>query len=218
MSGSGTQRRQKQVRRALWTFLALNLLTAAIKTAWGVVSRSSAMFADGIHSLSAALGNLVGLTAMFFIGDAHDEARYPQGHLYEHIASAAVGVIMLAVAARIGWTSGESLVSLLAHGVGPAVQITPASFAVMAVCIAINLSVVWYARKTGRASRSPVLMAAASHTLSDVWSTCGVVISSVLVKVGFPVADSVVGLAIAGIIAFSAFGILRNAAPAIMGK
>lgn len=63
----------------LWQILALNVVVAAAKTVWGLVSNSSAMFADGIHSLTDGASNVVALIAMTAASKPLDE-NHPYGH------------------------------------------------------------------------------------------------------------------------------------------
>ena len=63
MSG-GTEARSRGIKRVLWQILVLNVVVSAAKAIWGLVSGSTAMLADGIHSLTDASGNVVALVAM----------------------------------------------------------------------------------------------------------------------------------------------------------
>jgi len=62
------------------------------------------------------------------------------------------------------------------------------SFAIMLVTLVINIFVVWYETRRGKALDSDVLQSDAKHTLSDIWVTLGVIVSLVLVKMGVPIA------------------------------
>ena len=58
MAGS-VDSRAHGIKLVLWQILILNLLVSAAKAAWGLVSGSTAMVADGIHSLTDGAGNVV---------------------------------------------------------------------------------------------------------------------------------------------------------------
>ncbi len=44
--------RTKGISKVLWQILFLNVLVAVAKVAWGIISGSTAMLADGIHSFT----------------------------------------------------------------------------------------------------------------------------------------------------------------------
>jgi cation diffusion facilitator family transporter len=55
-----------------------------------------------------------------------------------------------------------------------------------------------------------VLQSDAKHTLSDIWVTCGVIISLVLVRMGVAIADPVVGLFVAVAIVWAAIEVFKG--------
>ena len=67
------------IKVVLWQILVLNIVVAVAKAAWGLISGSTAMFADGIHSLTDASSNVVALVAMAAAGKPIDES-HPYGH------------------------------------------------------------------------------------------------------------------------------------------
>ena len=52
------------ISRVLWQILFLNVVVAGAKAAWGILSGSTAMLADGSHSFTERVGNVVALIAM----------------------------------------------------------------------------------------------------------------------------------------------------------
>lgn len=201
--------RSRGIQRVLWQILALNVLVAVAKAGWGLVSHSTAMFADGIHSLTDGASNVVALVAMTAASRPLD-ADHPYGHhKYESFASAIIGVMLLLAAWRVASQAIGSLVAFAQHGTLPAVEVTAVSFAVMLATLAINVFVVWFESRRGRQLGSDVLQADARHTLSDIWVTLGVIVSLLLVKLGVPVADPIVGLFVAVAIVYAAFQVLR---------
>ena len=76
--------------------------------------------------------------------------------------------------------------------------------------LAVNLFVTTWERRAGKRLGSEVLVADASHTLSDVLVSTGVIVSLVLVRAGFETADGVVALLVAAAILHTSWGILRG--------
>ncbi len=203
--------RTQGISRVLWQILFLNVIVAAAKSAWGLLSGSTAMFADGIHSFTDGSGNIVALIAMKAANKPPDE-DHPYGHhKYESFASAAIGLMLCFAAFRVVSGSVAALSAFARTGVHPKVEVTTTSFAVMIITLAINLFVVWFETRRGKELGSDVLQADAKHTLSDVWVTLGVLVSLILVKVGVPIADPIVGLFVAFAIVWAAVEVFKGA-------
>jgi cation diffusion facilitator family transporter len=102
----------------------------------------------------------------------------------------------------------RTAISHLRHG-GTA-TVTRESFIVMAVTVAVNLTVVAYERRKGRQLSSELLLADAMHTRSDVFTSLGVIGSLIGVRLGYPVLDSIGGLVVAIFIAITGIRIARD--------
>jgi cation diffusion facilitator family transporter len=202
--------RARAIKLVLWQILVLNLLVSAAKAAWGLVSGSTAMVADGIHSLTDGAGNVVALIAMAAAGKPLDE-NHPYGHQkYESFASAIIGVMLVLAAWRVGSESVSRLVDYAKTGTLPPVEVTTTSFAIMLITLVINIFVVWFETRRGKALDSDVLQSDAKHTLSDIWVTLGVILSLVLVKMGIAVADPIVGLFVAFAVVWAAVEVFKG--------
>jgi cation diffusion facilitator family transporter len=198
------------IKVVLWQILVLNLIVSAAKSAWGLISGSTAMFADGIHSLTDGSSNVVALIAMAVAGKPLDE-DHPYGHQkYESFASAIIGVMLLLAAWRVGSTSVASLAAYAKSGTLPAVEVTAMSFIIMITTLAINVFVVWFETRRGKELGSDVLQSDAKHTLSDIWVTLGVIISLILVKMGVVIADPIVGLFVAFAVVWAAIEVFKG--------
>ncbi len=205
------QARAAEISKVLWQILALNILVAIAKVAWGVVSGSTAMLADGIHSFTDGSGNIVALIAMKAASKPPDE-DHPYGHhKYESFASAAIGIMLCLAAWRVVSGSASALMAFAKSGIHPKVEVTATSFAVMIITLGINIFVVWFESRRGKELGSDVLQADAKHTLSDIWVTLGVLVSLVLVKFGVPIADPIVGLFVAFAIVWAALEVFKGA-------
>ena len=80
----------------------------------------------------------------------------------------------------------------------------------MLITLAINIFVVWFETRRGKALDSDVLQSDAKHTLSDIWVTLGVIVSLVLVKMGVPIADPIVGLFVAFAVVWAAVEVFKG--------
>lgn len=197
--------RTNGIRRVLLTVLALNLLVAFAKIGYGLKSGSVAMSADGAQSLLDGLSNVVGLISIAVAARPPDEEHHYGHDRYETLASLIIAMMMSISVLEIV----RSAVSQLISGGSPTVD--AGSFIVLACTMTINAGVtVWETRK-GRELQSDFLAADAKHTLSDVGVSSGVVIGLLAVRAGFDRADSIVSILIAGIIAWTAWTIVRDA-------
>ena len=88
-----------RIRRVLWVVLVLNLAVALAKLGWGLLTNSTAMQADGFHSLFDGASNVVGLVGISIASRPADRT-HPYGHSkYETYASAAIaGMLVFAPA------------------------------------------------------------------------------------------------------------------------
>lgn len=197
--------RYRQIRRVLWIVLVLNLAVAFAKLGYGLFTHSAAMEADGWHSLFDGTSNVLGLIGLWFAGRPADES-HPYGHgKFESFAAALIGV-MLAFA---GYTVGRGAIDSL-FGRGVPTEVTTWSFVIMIGTLGVNSLVTVYERRAGRRLGSEVLIADASHTMSDVLVSIGVIASLVLVRFGITQADGVVALIVAVAIFRTAWSVIRG--------
>ncbi|CVH79900.1 cation diffusion facilitator family transporter [Rubneribacter badeniensis] len=198
--------RMRSIRRVLWTILLLNLGVAAAKYAWGTISGSASMQADGIHSVFDSAGNVVGLVGISLAARPAD-AGHPYGHAkFETYASLVIGVLLLLAAFEVG----SSAAAKLAAGSYTA-EVGPMSFVVMAGTLAVNLGVTVYERRFAKRLKSEVLAADANHTLSDALVSVGVIAGLAAVALGFPMADPIMALVVTAAILATAYDVFKHA-------
>lgn len=198
--------RMRSIRRVLWIILLLNLGVAAAKYAWGTLSGSASMQADGIHSVFDSAGNVVGLVGISLAARPAD-AGHPYGHAkFETYASLVIGVLLLLAAFEVG----SSAAAKLAAG-SYTVEVGPMSFVVMAGTLAVNLGVTVYERRFAKRLKSEVLAADANHTLSDALVSVGVIAGLAAVALGFPMADPIMALVVTAAILATAYDVFKHA-------
>jgi cation diffusion facilitator family transporter len=202
---TSTTDRYRSIRNVLWVVLFLNLAVALAKLVYGLFSHSAAMEADGFHSMFDGASNVIGLVGMWYASRPADD-EHPYGHAkFETFAAALIGVLLVFA----GYTVGRGAIDSLL-GRGATTEVTTASFAIMFGTLAVNIFVTTWERRAGKRLGSEVLVADASHTLSDVAVSLGVIASLVIVKLGFEQADGIVALLVAVIIMRTAWSIMRG--------
>lgn len=196
--------RATAIRKVLAAILLANWAVAAAKVAFGLAAHSASVTADGFHSFLDGSSNVIGLVAMSVAARPAD-ANHPYGHgKFEALAALAIGAMVGIGMLELGRMAFDALV----RDRHP--QVSNEMIGVMAATLAVNVAVTTLERRFGRRLRSPLLLADARHTLSDVFVTIAVLVSLGLVRLGMPRADGVVALLVLGFVAFAAYGIVRQ--------
>ncbi len=204
-SATAVAERDRQVGRVLWIVLGLNLLVAALKLVFGLLSGALSMVADGFHSALDGTSNVVGLVGMKVARKAPDD-DHPYGHRkFEALAALAISLFLFL-------TCWEIVSQVLARfHASHHVDVRPITFGVMLFTMAVNLVVTRYERRAGKKLRSMILLADSKHTQSDIFASFGVLISLVAALLNFPMMDLLVAVGIAGFIAWSGYTIVAEA-------
>ena len=197
--------RNRKVRTVLAVILVANWAVAVLKLLLGLMSASAAVTADGVHSFIDGGSNVLALVAMSVAARPADE-DHPYGHgKFEALASLGIGALIGISMLELGRMAFDSLV----HDRHPTV--TPLMAGVMGVTLAINLLVTRVEHRMGEKLQSPLLLADARHTLSDVGVTLAVLASLGLVALGYPKADGLITLAVMAFVARVAWDIVKQA-------
>ena len=194
----------RQIRKILLIILALNWAVALAKIIYGLSSRCFSMTADGFHSLSDGTSNIIGIAGIHFACQPVDK-DHPYGHKkYETLFSLGIAAMLFIVSFNLlkqGWQR-------LQHPV--AFQADLGSFAVMLVTLAVNIYVMRYEYKKGKALKSDILVSDSLHTRADIFTSFSVIISLIVTRLGFPLVDPIVTLLIALFIGYAAFEIVKQ--------
>jgi cation diffusion facilitator family transporter len=199
-----TQGHYASIRRILIVIMFLNWAVALAKIIYGLITRCQSMTADGFHSLSDGASNIICLVGIHFACQPVD-CDHPYGHRkYETFFS--LGIAMLLLLVCIGLIH-ESITRFL-HPVTPRIDL--ASFAVMIITMAINFWVMKYEMGKGKILKSDILTSDAMHTKADILTSASVIITLVVIKLGFPLLDPIATVFISLFIAHAAYTIVRH--------
>jgi cation diffusion facilitator family transporter len=121
------------------------------------------------------------------------------------LAAGAVGLSLIGMAYDVLTSAVGRL-----FGAAPPPRLDALAFVVLAVTLAVNLTVARYERRQAERLASPFLASDAAHTSSDVIVTLGVIVTVALVEAGLGWVDSLMALAIAGFIAWTGVQVLRQ--------
>lgn len=165
-----------------------NLLLAALKIAGGIFGRSTAMLADGIHSLSDLLTDGVVLFT-HKIGQLPADENHPYGHgRAETIGATLVGAIIIVAGFGLAYESWEIITSGSFR-----TPLIPAALAAV-VSIVVNEIMFRYTRSVGEKTNSPSLVANAWHHRSDAISSVAALIGIGGAMAGYPIMDPIAAI------------------------
>ncbi|MEW6109259.1 MAG: cation diffusion facilitator family transporter [Nitrospirota bacterium] len=199
-----------QIRKVLILTLVLNSVVSVAKVIYGYMSNSIAITSDGFHSFFDGVSNIVGLIGIWIAYHPPDE-NHPYGHKkYETLFTIIIGIMIFTTCFQILKQVYHSIVEY--HDT----HVTSISFAVMLATMAINIFVTIYERKRGIELKSEFLVADAIHTKSDIMASVGVIISLIITKSGYHIADTIAGVIIAVLIAKMGYEILKKASNALV--
>jgi len=199
------QARSRRVRNVLLGILVANWAVAVAKLLLGLARGSASVTADGLHSFIDGSSNVLGLVAMSVAARPADD-DHPYGHgKFEALASLGIGAMVGMGMMELGRMAFSSFV----HDAHPTVDLE--MVAVMIVTLGINLLVTRIERGYGERLKSPLLLADAAHTRSDVFVSVAVITSLLLVWLGFPRADGLVAVVVMFFVARVAYTIIRQA-------
>jgi len=193
-----------KIRDTLVFVLFLNWAVALIKIIVGYLSNSTAIRADGFHSVSDGLSNVLGLSGIWFASQPID-TDHPYGHKkYETLASLGIAFLLFMV-------SFDIISNAFVRFFNPVLpKLNAVSFIIMIVTLGVNIWVVNYEMKIGKDLDSDILISDSAHTRADVLLTCSVIIGMVVIKLGHAIVDPIVAVIISFFIAHSAIDILRK--------
>ncbi len=200
---------RRQVQRVLWITLMLNISVTLTKAIVGVISHSLSLQADALHSFTDGASNVLGLVALQW-ANPHPDREHPYGHQKFEALGA------LGIAAFLGMACFELLQSALERLWHAERQITIGAVELwlMLGVLGINIGITLYEHHMGRKLNSPVLLADAKHTLSDVWVTIAVLAGLIGVwTFNWYWLDVALAFPVAALVFWSAWSVLKTNIP-----
>jgi len=195
----------KKIRWVLAFVLVLNWAVAFAKILYGLLSRSSSMTADGFHSLADGFSNVIGIVGIGLAAQPKD-SDHPYGHKkYETLFALGIGAFLFFVCFNL-FKEG---IGRIINPVIPRVDV--ASFVVLVTTLCVNVIVMTYEYRRGKALHSDILISDSMHTKSDILTSISVIIALIAVRSGYPIIDPIVTLLIAIFIARTGLEIVRDA-------
>ncbi len=197
------------MRKEHWALVSLflNLLQSALKFTAGLLTGSLSLLGEAVHSLSDASASVIAYLSIKFSEKKH--RRFPYGlYKLENIGAIVIAFFLILAGYEIGHRALSGKVEIdrehLPIGVG-----------VVVFSLVSSLTLSFLERRAGRRLNSPTLVADSYHTLTDAFGSLLVLISLSSAYLGYNY-DRYFALAVAGLIIYTALGLLKEQVGAIL--
>ena len=195
--------------------IIVNLFLSVIKLLAGVISNSTAMISDAVHSASDVFSTVIVIIG-FLLSSKKADKEHPYGHeRMECVAS----IILAVILALTGLEIGKTAVSPIINGTVENIK-TPGILALAAAILSIIVKelmyryTIFYAKKINSTS----LKADAWHHRSDALSSIGAMIGIGGARLGYSIFEPIASLVICIFIIKAAYDIFKDAVDKMVDK
>lgn len=199
---------RREVERVTWVGVVANLAIATVKITLGLVGRSWAVVADGIHSLTDLVTDAVVLVGVRY-WSAPADAEHPHGHArFETLVTILIGCALAGVGFGLGWQAIEKIRA------GPGMRPTWVALAAAALSCVVKEVLYRWTLDVGRRINSPAVIANAVHHRSDALSSIPAafaVAATLVLGAEWWWIDPAGAVAVSGFILYAAWTVLRPA-------
>ena len=193
------------IRRVTLVGAAVDAILALAKVGGGLAAQSQSLVADGVHSLSDLVTDLLVLFAAR-LARAKPDAEHPYGHeRIETAATVALGVVLILIGAGIAFDSFWRLFH-------PEELQVPAwwAMAIAAVSVGLKEGVYHYSMRAARRFRSRLLEANAWHARSDAASSIVVIVGVGGALLGLGYLDAIAAVIVSWMIGAMGYRLARQ--------
>lgn len=182
--------------RSTWVSVGVNLVLTLVQIVVGVMAKSQALIADGIHSLSDLIADFVVLFASHHAQKDADE-EHPYGHQrFETAASMVLGLLLLAVGVGMLWSAARKLEAPETIQTVHVMALWVAGGALVAKELLFR-----YMLAVAKRVKSSMLVANAWHARSDAASSLVVGVGIAGNLAGYPILDPIAALIVGFMVA-----------------
>lgn len=184
-----------------------NVILSALKIITGIYSGSLSIISEAIHSLSDLLASVLTFFSVIKSSKPADN-DHPYGHgKYEDMAGFIEGFLIIFAALYILFESTKKII----FGVNMDSE-NMYGIAVMSIAVIFNIIVSSLLFRVAKESNSISLYADGEHLRTDIYSSLGVLVGLILIKItGHTVLDPVIAILVAVIIFKAGYSILKKA-------
>ncbi len=191
-----------QPKRLLTVALAVTASTAVVEVVGGILSNSISLVSDSVHMLTDVMAIALSLFAITVATRSHSGAMTFGYHRAEVLAALANGVILSAISV---WVLYEAFLRVMS----PNLIDAPLMLTAAGIGLAGNLAVMFLLKR--HAGKSINVQSAFVHVVYDAVSSVAVIITGfIALYAGITIVDPLVAFLIAGLVARSAYTIVRS--------
>lgn len=192
----------------------VNSMLVIIKIIGGLLGKSNALVADGLHSCSDAATDLIAIVTALIYGKKRANKEHPYGYgKIEYISSCIVGLVLLLIAYELG----SSLFSAKPR--------VPSIFVIIIILITIIMKLILahYVYHQGLKYQNNLLKAFGNESKADVAASVVILISVIMSQFStkykiLKYADLIAVLIVGLFILKTAFSILKDNIKALLGQ
>ena len=191
--------------------LITNSILSFFKILVGLIGSSSALIADGIHSFSDLITDVIGLFGSYFSKKPSDE-KHPYGHgKIEYLISIFIGIVIIILGFFVIYNSINRSI------------IVPSMLVIVVTifAIAIKFLLAQYLIKKGKEFNNSILISSGKESSADVISSVVVLISSLLMQLDisfFKYSDIIAGILVGILVLKVGFDVLKENISTIIGE
>jgi len=175
--------------RSTWVSVGVNVVLSSTQITVGVLAKSQALIADGVHSLADLVSDAVVLAATRHSQKGADK-RHPYGHQrFETAASLVLGALLLAVGVGMLWSA---FLKIQSPDSIPEVHVS--ALWVAAGALVAKEALFRYMLAVAKDVKSTLLVANAWHARSDAASSLVVGVGIIGNLAGHPILDPIAAL------------------------
>ncbi|HLP14738.1 MAG TPA: cation diffusion facilitator family transporter [Bacteroidota bacterium] len=195
----------------VWISIAASAATIILKSSAYYITGSVGLLSDAIESLINLAAAVMALV-MLYIALSPPDKEHPFGHhKAEYFSSVTEGILILLAAIAIGVAAIERLLR------PQPIEDLGLGLLISAAASAINLVVGLFLLKGGKKYRSIILEADGKHLLTDVWTTGGVLLALLLVKMtGWFMLDPIIAIIVALNIVYTGIQLIKRSVSGLM--
>ena len=184
-----------------------NVTLTILKIIAGIISGSLSIISEAIHSMSDLLASFLTFFSVIKSSQPADK-DHPYGHgKYEDMSGFLEGALIILASLFIIYESAKKII--FSHSLEFESNL---GIIVMLIAVILNIIVSSLLFKVAKESNSISLYADGEHLRTDVYSSLGVLLGLILIKItGYTLLDPIIAILVAGFIYKTGFSILKKA-------
>jgi cation diffusion facilitator family transporter len=202
-------------QKILLIHLWLTILGLAVRVWIGWATQSLSLLADSLHTLIDALSATLSLIALTSPYRFNGRESWSHGPLETGLILGLISILGFG-SLSLGSIAVHQLTLTPILAMMPPITITSAMIQVMTFVVIAQSSIAFFQYRIGRRLSSVALKVHALHFLQDVWLNVVLLMSLVLVLLGYRWLDSILTLVMVVAVGFSSWKLIRRQMPTLI--